>query len=83
MIVNPDKKIAFVSSYKPRKCGIATFTSDLIHNVRLAAKERFHPAVIAMHSGNEIEYDDPVKLRITQIAISLDVYRYFKYTIEL
>ena len=30
------KRIAFVSSYSPRKWGIATFASDLIGNVTLA-----------------------------------------------
>jgi hypothetical protein len=33
------KKVAFVSSYPPRKCGIAIFTSDLINNLKLAALE--------------------------------------------
>jgi len=58
------KKVAFVSSYPPRKCGIATFTSDLIHNVKLAAEEQFEPVVIAMESRTELEYDETVKLRV-------------------
>ena len=64
MIRKTTEKVAFVSSYKPRKCGIATFTSDLINNVRLAGEEEFEADVIAMHSGNELEYDEIVKLHI-------------------
>jgi glycosyltransferase involved in cell wall biosynthesis len=52
------KKVAFVASYPPRKCGIATFTSDLIHNAKTAAKGDFEPLVVA--------YNDPVKFEIRQ-----------------
>ena len=52
MLKEPAKKIAFISSYAPRKCGIATFTTDLISNMRLAAGEEFQPVVIAMQSGS-------------------------------
>jgi glycosyltransferase involved in cell wall biosynthesis len=64
MIRKPTKKVAFVCSYKPRKCGIATFTSDLIANVGLAGAEEFEPAVIAMQSEGELEYDETVRLCI-------------------
>ena len=37
----PPKKVAFISSFLPRKCGIATFTSDLIKSTELAAKGEF------------------------------------------
>jgi len=57
-------KIAFISSYLPRKCGIATFTSDLINNMKLAAAEEFEPQVFAMQSTNELKYHKPVKLKI-------------------
>lgn len=30
------RKVAFISSYRPRRCGIATFTSDLVNNMSLA-----------------------------------------------
>lgn len=58
------KKVAFISSYPPRKCGIATFTSDLVVNVKLASEGRFEPLVIAMQSGTELKYDKLVKLKI-------------------
>ena len=60
------KKVAFISSYPPRKCGIATFTSDLIKNTVTAAKGQFEPLVVAMRSDNELKYNDPVKFEIRQ-----------------
>jgi len=64
MIKEPTKKVAFISSYTPRICGIATFTSDLINNIGLTDGEGFEPVVIAMESGVELEYDKPVELKI-------------------
>ncbi len=57
---------AFVSSFTPRKCGIATFTSDLINNLTIVAGEEFKPLVVAMRSDNEIQYNEPVKFEIRQ-----------------
>ena len=58
--------IAFLGTYAPRECGIATFTKDLIDSIDLIGK--FAPArVIAV---NEIEtiydYDSRVKQQIRQ-----------------
>jgi len=60
------KKVAFISSFLPRKCGIATFTSDLIENLAVSAKGGFEPLVVAMRSDNDLKYDDPVKFEIRQ-----------------
>ncbi|MHC4488092.1 MAG: glycosyltransferase [Planctomycetota bacterium] len=60
------KKVAFISSFVPRKCGIATFTSDLIKNVTSASKGQFQPLVVAMRVDNDLRYDDPVKFEIRQ-----------------
>jgi len=60
------KKVAFISSFPPRKCGVATFTSDLIDNTATAAKGEFEPLVVAMRSDNELKYNDPVKFEIRQ-----------------
>ncbi|MHC4640324.1 MAG: glycosyltransferase family 4 protein [Planctomycetota bacterium] len=60
------KKVAFISSSPPRKCGIATFTSDLIKNTITAAKGQFESLVVAMRSDNDLKYNDPVKFEIRQ-----------------
>ncbi len=60
------KKVAFISSFLPRKCGIATFTSDLIKNTALAANGEFEPLVVAMRSGSDLVYKEPVKFEIRQ-----------------
>ncbi len=58
------KKIVFVSSYPPRRCGIATFTSDLISSISLAGRENFEPLVVAMQTGEQ-GYSEPVKFEIS------------------
>ncbi len=60
------KKIAFISSFPPRKCGIATFTSDMIRNIKRTAKDGFEPLVVAMRSDSELKYAEPVKFEIRQ-----------------
>ncbi len=60
------KKVAFISSFKPRRCGIATFTSDLITNVSAAAKNHFEPLVVAMRTSNAQTYREPVKFEVRQ-----------------
>ncbi|MBN2591715.1 MAG: glycosyltransferase [Sedimentisphaerales bacterium] len=57
------KKVVFISSFPPRRCGIATFTSDLIRNTAAAANEQFEPLVVSMRS-DEQKYEDPVKFEI-------------------
>lgn len=58
------RKIAFISSFVPRRCGIATFTADLIAGVKTTAGESFEPLVAAMQSDNGYQYNDPVKFEI-------------------
>jgi hypothetical protein len=59
------KKVAFISSFPPRRCGIATFTADLIKNAAIAAKDEFEPLVVAVRSEG-LKYNDPVKFEIRQ-----------------
>lgn len=66
MARNTAKKVAFISSYKPRKCGIATFTSDLIENVAATSKGQFEPLVVAMRADTALQYNEPVKFEIRQ-----------------
>ena len=63
-MINTRAKVVFVCSFVPRKCGIATFTSDLINGVAVSAADAFRPAVVAMQSGPELRYDKPVRFRI-------------------
>ncbi|MBA7596330.1 D-inositol-3-phosphate glycosyltransferase [subsurface metagenome] len=60
------KKVVLISSFPPRKCGIATFTSDLIKSTASAAKGEFEPLVVAVRSDNDLRYSDPVKFEIRQ-----------------
>ncbi len=60
------QKVVFISSYPPRKCGIATFTSDLIRSVAAASRGGFEPLVVAMRADNEFKYAEPVKFEVRQ-----------------
>jgi glycosyltransferase involved in cell wall biosynthesis len=60
----PSRKVAFISSHLPRRCGIATFCHDLITNVAAAAGGAFEPLVVAMVSRHEHQYGDPVKFEV-------------------
>jgi glycosyltransferase involved in cell wall biosynthesis len=62
-IIEP-RKIAFISSFQPRKCGIASFASDLIENIVKAGGIEFQPSVVAMQSGHEHKYTRPVEFVI-------------------
>ncbi|MBN1787133.1 MAG: glycosyltransferase [Sedimentisphaerales bacterium] len=57
------KKIALISSFLPRKCGIATFTNDLINSVKAYAGSEFSPLVVAMSNG-QYDYREPVEFEI-------------------
>lgn len=60
------KRVVFISTFLPRRCGIATFTSDLIANATAAAQGSFDPLVVTMRSDNKLKYADPVKFEIRQ-----------------
>lgn len=62
----PDLKIAFVSSNLPRRCGIATFSADLIAAVKVA-EPHVACSVAAIDESNEARlYGDEVRWHITQ-----------------
>lgn len=54
------RKIAFISSYPPRRCGIAVFCSDLIRNIAACAGDDFDPLVVAMVNDSELRCSEPV-----------------------
>ena len=58
------RKVAFISSFPPRRCGIAAFTSDLVRSVSGAGGKEFEPLVVAMQSGSDCQYANPVKFEI-------------------
>ncbi|MBW1778254.1 MAG: glycosyltransferase family 4 protein [Deltaproteobacteria bacterium] len=58
------KRITFISSFVPRQCGIATFTSDLITHTAKASSGKLSAEVIAMESADRLGYGDAVKLTI-------------------
>lgn len=66
MVKDAKKRVVFISTFTPRKCGIATFTSDLIKNTSVAAKGDFEPLVVTLRSDNSLKYADPVKFEIRQ-----------------
>ena len=66
MAKDAPKKVVLISSFPPRKCGIATFTSDLIYSTTSAAKGEFEPLVVAVRSDSDLRYSDPVKFEIRQ-----------------
>ena len=61
-----DMRIAFVSTYPPRRCGIATFTSDLITAIR-AGDDAPRCRVAAIDERNVVRaYGNTVRWRIRQ-----------------
>jgi len=59
-------RIAFVSTYPPRRCGIATFTSDLMGAMR-QAEARTQARVAAIDERNTVRaYGSEVRWRIRQ-----------------
>lgn len=58
------RKVAFLGSYLPQKCGIATFTNDLITNAQAAGGDNFEPLVVAMKADDSCQYAEPVKFEI-------------------
>lgn len=57
-------KIAYISTYLPKECGIATFTSDLLHAIALHNQESVqHVFAVAREDYN---YPDEVVFKIDQ-----------------
>ncbi len=57
------KHIAYLSSYPPRECGIATFTKDLIDTIEELCG--FNPSVLAINQkGAVYDYEGRVKIEI-------------------
>jgi glycosyltransferase involved in cell wall biosynthesis len=65
----PEKRVAYLSTYPPRECGIATFTKDLLDAID-ELKQLKQPAVIAVNEKETIyNYDRRVKWQIERDSI--------------
>src|SRR5438874_761875 len=59
-------RIAFVGTYPPRRCGIATFTRDLAQAIG-SSSERVLPMTLAVTDpGGQYEYPEDVRYEIRQ-----------------
>ena len=67
------RTIAFVGNYLPRKCGIATFTSDLLGAV--AARHHESPCFAVAVNDTEAPYQYPEVVRFEIEEQELDSYR--------
>ncbi|MES2655462.1 MAG: glycosyltransferase [Bacteroidota bacterium] len=55
-------EVLFITSYPPRECGIATYTSDLINTIQEKFCQSFSLKVCALEAENEIyDYNNDVK----------------------
>jgi len=66
MVKEAKKRVVFISTFPPRRCGIATFTADLIRSTEAASQGSFEPLVVTMRSDSHVRYDNPVKFEIRQ-----------------
>jgi len=61
-------KVAYVSSYLPRRCGIATFTNDLVHSVNKINQPGSYQIIAMTDSEKSYDYSDKVKFEIHQYS---------------
>ncbi len=61
-IPNTQQEVLFITSYPPRKCGIATYSKDLIHAIHRKFKAPFSIRVCALEEGSQTRtYPQEVK----------------------
>ena len=57
-------RVAFLSSFTPRECGIATFTRDLVDSIHRERTLNHSVAVAVNKKGAHYNYDHRVKFQI-------------------
>jgi len=58
----PQSGILFVSTFPPVKCGIASFTSDLVNAITAETKRQFPISICSLDKKDDVGfYDSPVK----------------------
>src|ERR1700682_271375 len=67
---NRIRKIAFIGDYLPRKCGIATFTSDLLGAIAAECPKNQCFAVPVNDIEAGYEYPDVVRFEIAEQELS-------------
>ncbi len=64
-------KIAIISTFPPRKCGIATFAKNLIEAIDLHQSEEDNCFIVAINNQeNNYEYDENVRFTIQQNVLA-------------
>jgi glycosyltransferase involved in cell wall biosynthesis len=63
------KRIAYVSTYPPRECGIANFTKDLIDSVDALREFRQSVVMAINEEGATYDYDRRVKFQIERDSV--------------
>lgn len=63
---NKSNILAFLSTYPPRECGIATYTSDLVNALKSVYAEPFIPKVIALNPNEITRYSSDVIAQVAQ-----------------
>ncbi len=72
--LNKQLKVLFIGTYVPKECGIATFTSDLLHSV-FGEENNLNCEVIALNDPSETyDYPEEVVFQIERDKIE-DYYR--------
>jgi hypothetical protein len=62
--ITGEMDVAFLSTYPPRECGLATFAEDLVNGVGISGMVR--PCIIAVTAGME-DYEDPRVIDFTNM----------------
>jgi len=63
------EKIAFIGNYLPRKCGIATFTTDLLHSIQDISSDCNCWAIAINDTSKGYNYPQEVRFEINQNKI--------------